>query len=133
MGEYQETQSVSTVKGAGPDAPVITNEKGGQQSKAAYAFHLIPDIVMLDLAERFQYGQERGYARDNWMLIPAEEHYNHMLIHYHKVRAGDVDDNHRQAFICRAAMCAYMLWKEYEQDVRGRRRVSKVPRKPMQG
>jgi len=73
---------------------------------------IVPDEVYLALGRRFQYGQERGYARDNWRLIPAEEHFNHMFIHYLAIRKGDTSDDHFGAFICRAAMCFYTLLQE---------------------
>jgi hypothetical protein len=108
------------IKGVGADAPIVTNEKGGQQSKAQYAFHMLDTDSMLDMAETFAYGAQR-YARDNWRLIPAEEHFNHMLIHYYAWRKGDKTDNHLAHFISRAMMthaCARAEDKEVDKMLR---------------
>lgn len=91
------------VKGVTPDAEIITNEQGGKQSKTEYAFHLSDTDAMLALAEVLQYGATR-YARDNWRKIPAEEHFNHMLIHYYAWAKGDTSDDHLAHMFFRAVM-----------------------------
>lgn len=91
------------VKGVSSDAPIVTNEKGGMQSKVEYGFHLCDTGAMLALAETLQYGASH-YARDNWRKIPAEEHFNHMLIHYYAWLSGDTSDNHLGHMFCRAMM-----------------------------
>ncbi len=103
------------VKGVSPDAVVVTNEKGGQQSKSEYAFHLIDDEAILAIAERLQYGQDRGYERDNWRKIPAEEHWNHMLIHWFAWKHLDKSDDHLKGFICRAMM-AFACARQEERE-----------------
>lgn len=100
------------IKGVGKDEPIVTNNKGGEQSKSSYAFHLIDRDALLAIAERLQFGQDKGYARDNWRLIDSEEHYNHMLIHYFAAVAGDTSDDHLAGFICRAMMCYATLKAE---------------------
>ena len=40
-----------------------------------------------------QYGASR-YERDNWRKIPAEEHFNHMMIHALAYLSGDTQDDH---------------------------------------
>ena len=86
-----------------PEAEVIENENGGKQSKAQYAFHLIDTEAILRLAEVLQHGASR-YARDNWRKIPAEEHFNHALIHWYAFLQGDQTDDHLGHFFCRAMM-----------------------------
>ena len=91
------------IKGCAPDAEIVVNEKGGQQSKTEYGFHLIDADAILALAQVLQYGASR-YARDNWRKIPSEEHFNHMMIHYYAWLKGDTQDNHLDHFMCRAMM-----------------------------
>jgi len=91
------------IKGVSPDAPIVTNAHGGKQSQTAYGFHLADTDAMLALAEVLQYGATR-YARDNWRRIPAEEHFNHMLIHWYAWLKGDRSDDHLGHMFCRAMM-----------------------------
>ena len=72
----------STLKGVSPDEPTATNAQGGKQAESAYAFHLCDPDAMLALAEVMQQGAEK-YERDNWRKIPAEEHFNHMVVHWY--------------------------------------------------
>ena len=94
---------MSEVKGVSPDTEIVTNDKGGKQSKVSYGFHLCDTGAMLALAKTLQYGASR-YARDNWRKIPAEEHFNHMLIHYYAWLSGDKSDDHLAHMFCRAMM-----------------------------
>ena len=109
-----ETQpQESVVKGVSPDAEIITNEKGGMQSKTAYGFHLIDTDAILALAEVLQYGASK-YARDNWRKIPSEEHFNHMMIHYYAWLKGDRSDDHLGHMFCRAMMLYATAIREVE-------------------
>ncbi len=101
------------IKGGSPDEPIETNENGGKQAKSEYAFHLIPAEALLELAHVFAEGAKK-YERDNWKKIPAEEHYNHMIIHHYAALLGDDQDNHAGHFLCRAVMAYYMMKKESE-------------------
>jgi hypothetical protein len=105
---------MSKVHGVGPEAQVITNSAGGKQSHSPYAFHLIPPEALFAIAIRYRYGEERGYARDNWRKIPAEEHANHMIVHALAYLAGDRSDEHLEAMICRATMF-YTMARQEEQ------------------
>jgi len=55
----------SSIKGVGPDTPVVTNENGGEQSDLPYAFHLMDSKALFKLADVLHYGIQRGYKRDN--------------------------------------------------------------------
>ena len=94
---------MADIKGVSPSAEIVTNEHGGKQSKAEYAFHLCDTGAMLALAETLQIGASR-YARDNWRKIPAEEHANHMMIHWYAWLSGDRSDDHLAHLFCRAMM-----------------------------
>lgn len=98
------------LKGVSPDTPIETNFQGGKQSKSEYAFHLIPPEALLELANVFAEGAKK-YERDNWLKIPAEEHFNHALVHYYAAVLGDTQDNHLGHFLCRAVMAYFMMQK----------------------
>lgn len=94
---------MSELIGVSPDAEIVINEQGGQQSKAEYAFHLMDYEAMFALAHTLQVGASR-YSRDNWRKIPADEHYNHMMIHALAYLSGDTQDDHLNHMFCRAMM-----------------------------
>ena len=91
------------IKGLGPDAPIATNERGGQQSASPYDFHLIDARAMFRLAGVLAYGATR-YQRDNWRLIDTEDHINHALQHIYAWLAGDEQDDHLGHAFCRLMM-----------------------------
>lgn len=94
---------MAELKGLSPDAEIITNSDGGKQSKVEYGFHLCDYGALFALAEVLQYGASR-YERDNWRKIPAEEHFNHMMIHALAYLSGDKQDDHLGHMFCRAMM-----------------------------
>jgi hypothetical protein len=100
--------------GLAPDAPIDTNEHGGQQSKIEGRFDLIPPIAMLELAKIMEYGAKR-YAPNNWRKIPLEDHINHMLMHLFAYNGGDRQDDHLGHALARAAM-AVEIAKLGEQE-----------------
>ena len=79
------------VEGVSPDAPVITNEKGGKQSNSPYCWTDFSPLAMLEIAKRSGYGQKR-YGPDNWQKIPWQEHLNHALTHIYCWLAEDKSD-----------------------------------------
>lgn len=105
---------MSELKGLSPDAEIVINTQGGKQSKVEYGFHLCDYDALFALAEVLQYGASR-YERDNWRKIPAEEHFNHMLIHALAYLSGDTQDDHLGHMFCRAMMF-YATAKAEETD-----------------
>lgn len=99
----QEQQIRLGYTGLAPDAPIHTNEQGGQQSKIEGRFDLIPPVAMLELAKIMAYGARR-YAPNNWRKIPLDDHVNHMLMHLFAYVAGDRQDDHLGHALARAAM-----------------------------
>lgn len=91
------------------NAPIITNKNGGKQSYTKYAFHLVDPVSMQELAKVMSDGALR-YSRDNWRLIPLEEHLNHLLMHVYAYLAGDKQDDHLEHVLARA-MFAVALHK----------------------
>lgn len=96
--------SKPAVAGVSPDEPIVTNSQGGKQARAMYAFHLLDTDAMLSIARVMQEGSDK-YERDNWRKIPAEEHMNHMLIHWYAWIKGDRSDDHLAHMFTRAMMC----------------------------
>jgi hypothetical protein len=99
-------ERMAEIKGIGPDAEIVVNERGGKQSKAVAAFHLLDAPTMIRLGKVLQYGASR-YGRDNWRKIPCEDHLNHALAHIFAAFAGDTQDDHLGHAFCRLMMaCA---------------------------
>ena len=86
--------------------------KEGNDLKLYKAIELVePDAVkrLFTVGERLQYGATkgnngRGYPRNNWRLIPREDHLNHAMIHLIALMTGDTQDNHYGACLCRLHM-----------------------------
>lgn len=93
----------SALHNLGPDAPIVTNDAGGQQSDVSYRFDLIDPGAIFRLAQVLDYGA-RKYAPNNWRKISTEEHLNHALIHAYAHLAGDTQDDHLGHFFTRAMM-----------------------------
>lgn len=91
------------IDGVEQEAEIVTNAEGGKQSYTPYGFHLIPMEALFSLAKRYQFGAER-YERDNWRKISQEQHLNHAMQHICAYLAGDMQDDHLGAAICRLSM-----------------------------
>jgi hypothetical protein len=91
--------SISTV--ASPDAPTVTNEKGGKQSYIPVRFDLIDPKAMFEMAKVLHEGAEK-YGENNWRQIDVNDHLNHALMHINAYLAGDTSDDHLSHLLCRA-------------------------------
>lgn len=81
--------------GIGPDAPKVTNDMGGQQSKLDYRFDLLDPAAMFALASVLHYGVNvRGYPANNWRAISVDENLNHAMMHILAHLQGDTQDQH---------------------------------------
>lgn len=89
------------IDGVGPEAPTVTNENGGKQSKILYRFDLADPIAMFEMCRVLHEGAEK-YGEDNWRNIPVRDHLNHLLIHVYAYLAGDRQDDHLTHALCRA-------------------------------
>lgn len=94
----------ANISGVTPAEPTVTNSQGGKQARSLYAFHLLDTDAMLSIARVMQEGSEK-YERDNWREIPAEEHFNHLAIHWYAWLKGDRSDDHLAHMFTRAMMC----------------------------
>lgn len=100
-----------TVKGVGKDAPIVTNEKGGKQSKVLYRFDLLDPGAMFEMTKVLEEGTHK-YQENNWHNISVKEHLNHMLIHTYAYLAGDLSDEHLSHIMCRAMFAQGVALKE---------------------
>lgn len=88
------------VPGVGPDAPTVTNPRGGRQSDSPYALDALPFRAVLGVAKVLKHGKTQ-YGKDNWRLIERWEHINHALAHIMAFGAGDKSDDHLEHAACR--------------------------------
>ena len=110
------------IKDLGPDAPIVTNAKGGEQSACPYAFHLLDGDAMFRLASILAYGAER-YEPNNWRRIDLKDHLNHALQHIMAYLAGDTQDDHLGHAFCRMM---FVIAMEEEGQVYDARAIPKV-------
>lgn len=85
----------------GPDVPIITNERGGSQSKVPVRFDLIDGLALFEMAKVLHTGAEK-YGPNNWRKIDVEDHLNHLIMHAYAYLAGDRSDDHLSHIMCRA-------------------------------
>ena len=107
---------MSIITGVQPDAPIVTNDRGGKQSDTPYAFHFLPPNAVFAAAEVARYGAEKygeTLRSRNDKRIPAVDHVNHAIQHLFAYLAGDESDDHLSHAILRA-MFAYEV--NHEQD-----------------
>jgi hypothetical protein len=94
-------QRVSSVHGLGPEAPTVTNERGGKQSHSPYRCDLLPAAAVLDVSEVLAKGAAK-YGANNWRNLSIDENLNHLLGHVLAWLAGDRSDDHLSHAACRA-------------------------------
>ena len=75
------------------DAPTVTNLAGGKQSQVLRDYTLIPPDALANVA-RVMYNGAQKYAKDNWRLIPCNDHLNHALNHVYLHLAGNTNEDH---------------------------------------
>lgn len=103
------------IENIGPDTPIATNEKGGQQSETPYRFDLIDGKAEFVLAGVLGYGATR-YAVNNWRLISLQDHLKHALQHIFAYFAGDRQDDHLGHAYCRIHFAVAMREAGEEYD-----------------
>lgn len=99
-------RKLRSIAGVGPDAEVVTNEKGAMQSKVNHRLDLVPADAIFRMGETLKFGAER-YAEWNWTGIPTTDHINHALIHLYAWLAGDTQDDHLGHAITRIAFAIH--------------------------
>jgi len=102
-----ETTKRVKINGVGTDAPIVENEKGGKQSDTPARMDLLPPLALIEVGKVLKHGADK-YGIDNWKLIDARSHLNHVLIHIFAYLAGDSQDDHLSHAACRALMALEM-------------------------
>jgi hypothetical protein len=72
---------------------IVENEQGGRQSKIDSKLTLIPPKAVIEVGKVMLKG-ESSHGRDNWRLIPLEDHLDHGLLHIMEYLAGNTDEDH---------------------------------------
>ena len=101
-------RNLRSVAGVGPDAEVVTNEKGAHQSRVEYRLDLVPPLALLSVGQVLKEGAEK-YGVDNWRGIAPDEHINHALVHLYAFLAGDTQDDHVTHAACRILFALDLL------------------------
>lgn len=73
--------------------PMSTNLAGGKQSHIKRDFTLIPPDALAQVARVLHDGAQK-YDKDNWKLIPCDDHINHALNHIYLYLAGNMEEDH---------------------------------------
>lgn len=76
--------------------------------------------TLIDIAKTMEYGATKGnngkgYPKDNWRLIPVEDHINHALIHLFAAERGDTQDDHMAHFYTRLMMAYGVTYQDKEE------------------
>ena len=101
--------------GVTPDAPVITNEKGGKQSASPYAFELLPPYALFEAAKVARHGADKygeTFGDRNYTKIDSKSHLNHALQHIYAYLAGDTSDDHLSHALVRMLFAVDMDHRE---------------------
>jgi hypothetical protein len=75
------------------DAPTDTNSSGGRQSRMVRDYTLVPPDALASVARVLHNGMSK-YGKDNWRLIPCDDHLNHVLNHVYLYLAGNTQEDH---------------------------------------
>ena len=104
------------IKGVGKDAPTVTNEKGGKQSRVLYRFDLCDPKAMFEMTKVLKEGFDKYGDDENWRKIPVNEHLNHLLIHVYAYLSGDESDEHLSHAMCRAMFAQAVEIEDKERE-----------------
>ena len=76
-----------------PQAEIVTNARGGKQSKAEYLWTDFCPNAMLSVAKLSNAGCQK-YGSDNWKKISVLDHVGHAISHLFLYLAKDTSEDH---------------------------------------
>ena len=92
---------------------VETNEFGGKQSHLDTCYTCIPFNAIERVAKTLEYGRVK-YNKDNWRLIPLEDHLEHALRHVFAYLGGETTNEDDLAHAATRLLFALELDKDKE-------------------
>ena len=75
------------------------------------AINHLSDEPLTAIARVMEEGLKK-YPKDNWLLIPYEDHINHALCHLYMFLKGDIQDRHLDHALTRIAMAYETFLRE---------------------
>lgn len=97
------------------NAPTVTNDEGGKQSKLHRDWTLVPWDAMALVIQVLEEGAAK-YGKDNWKTIPVQENFQHLF--EHTIAAYQCEDDellymeHLTHIICRALFTLQLLYED---------------------
>ena len=93
MSVLDNVAQKAIVEGVGPDAPMVSDDRGYVSSATPYRMDLMPGKSLLHMAAIMAEGA-KTHGENNWKNGSVENHLNKMLVHVFAYLAGDRQDDH---------------------------------------
>lgn len=98
---------------------IDTNGAGGKQHKRPFRSQAVMPKALLEVSKvRCIAFEEKGYADDNYKLIPLKDHLGRALTHIWAYLSGDRSNDHLSHAACRTLMALELYLEEEEHGKR---------------